>query len=412
MLQLDGRAGGRSFGPLPSRFFAVALLVAVAGCGGSAPAGPLQITLQQNPASRSRPAVVEVAGLTPRELSSLRGAQLGIDQWQALLRITVGDNASPTSTPPVQGGYQVTDSAVTFTPLFPFDPGRAYRVTFDPARLPVHVPDRQTDLVATVVRIPAVATEPSTVVTAVHPSADVWPENLLRFYIEFSAPMGNAAAEDFVRILDQTGREVALPFLATEAVFWNPDHTRYTLFFDPGRVKEDIRPNRELGRPLRAGGKYVLEISTDWRDAQGQPLKAAYRREFRVGPADKSPILMSSWRIAAPGAGTRDPLVVTFPKPLDHGLLARALGVETRDKRMVDGTITLEAADTRWLFTPAGPWRAGEFDLVALEVLEDPVGNRIMHPFEVAAEANKDQPPDEFRRGFAIAGAGPGGTQP
>jgi hypothetical protein len=347
---------------------------------------------------------VEVTGLTPRELAGLRGAQLGSDQWQALLSITVGENASPASVPPVQGAYQITDAALTFVPLFPFDPGRAYRVAFDPSRLPVHVADRQPDVVATVVRVPAVATEPSTVVTAVHPAADVWPENLLRLYIEFSAPMGNGSARDFVRILDQAGREVTIPFLAIEADFWNPDHTRFTLFFDPGRVKQDIRPNKELGRPLRAGGKYTLEISTDWRDAQNQPLKASYRRAFRVGPADAKPILMSSWRIAAPVAGTRDPLVVTFPKPLDHGLLARALSVETKDKRTVDGTITLEAADTRWRFTPAGPWSIGEFDLVALEILEDPVGNRIMHPFEVQADSNKDQPPDEFRRAFKIAG--------
>ncbi len=384
------------------RLLPFVLLGLFVDCGGSAPAGPLQITLQQNPASRSRTAVVEVTGLTPRELASLRGAQLGSDQWQALFRITVGDNASPTSIPPVQGAYQVTDAALTFVPLFPFDPGRAYRVAFDPSRLPVHVVDRRPDVVTTVVRVPAVATEPSTVVTAVHPAADVWPENLLRLYIEFSAPMGNGSARDFVRILDQAGREVPIPFLAIEADFWNPDHTRFTLFFDPGRVKQDIRPNKELGRPLRAGGKYTLEISADWRDAQNQPLKTAYRREFRVGPADAKPILMSSWRIAAPSAGTRDPLVVTFPKPLDHGLLARALSVETKDKRLVDGTITLEAADTRWLFTPAGPWPSGGFDLVALEILEDPVGNRIMHPFEVPAEANNDQPPDEFRRGFSI----------
>ena len=33
------------------------------------------------------------------------------------------------------------------------------------------------------------------------------------------------------------------------------------------------------------------------------------------------------WRVMPPAARTRDPLVVTFPEPLDHGLLARALGV-------------------------------------------------------------------------------------
>ena len=56
-----------------------------------------------------------------------------------------------------------------------------------------------------VVRLPAVATEPTTVVTALHPSAEVVPENLLRVYIEFSAPMGNGAGLDFVKLVELSG---------------------------------------------------------------------------------------------------------------------------------------------------------------------------------------------------------------
>ena len=60
----------------------------------------------------------------------------------------------------------------------------------------------------------------------------------------------------------------------------------HSVFFDPGRVKDNILPNRQIGRPLRAGHTYTLEVSTGWHDAQGQPLKAVFRRSFRVGPAD------------------------------------------------------------------------------------------------------------------------------
>jgi hypothetical protein len=342
------------------------------------PGGP-RITLQFP--TRNEPALVTVTGLGGQDLSSLRDARLTGDQWQALLTITVRDAAlDSVHRPPVQGRYGVTPSAITFTPIYPFDPGRAYDVVFNRALLPGAPPSPP---VVAVVQLPAVAHTPSTIVTAVYPSAEQWPENMLRLYIEFSAPMGNAGALDFVRLTDARGGPVDIPFLPVQADFWNADHTRYTLFFDPGRVKQGIRPNEELGRPLRAGEKYTLQISADWRDAQGQPLKAPYRREFRVGPSEESPIAPARWRLMPPAARTRDQFVVTFPTPLDRGLLARALGVEDSAHRTVDGEITLDAAETRWMFRPAAPWTAGEYQLVALSILEDPAGNRIGRAFEV-----------------------------
>src|SRR4029077_3540063 len=139
-------------------------------------------------ASRVLPAYVAVTGLDAAELSSLRTRAATDAGWPSLLTITVGGGG--TGTPPVEGRYAVTGTVITFTPLFPFDPGRPYRVVFDPSRLP-H--PRQAAVIAEVVRLPAVATEPTTVVTAVYPSAGVVPENLLRIYIEFSAPMGSGA---------------------------------------------------------------------------------------------------------------------------------------------------------------------------------------------------------------------------
>ena len=58
--------------------------------------------------------------------------------------------------------------------------------------------------------------------------------------------------------------------------------------------------------------------------------------------ADAQPLDPRAWRIEPPAAGSRHALVVTFPKPLDHGLLMRALGV-ARDGESIAGDITVEA---------------------------------------------------------------------
>jgi len=384
-------------------FAALAAVMAVA-CSRQAGAPPsiaLEIALHEP--HGDRPAYVEVSGLSPSERSSLNGLTGNGAGWQSLLKVTVGEVVDD-SLPPVQGRYAATEAGLTFTPLFPFDPGRAYVVRFDPARLPT---PRQAAAVSQVVRLAAPERHPAARVTAVYPDIAVLPENTLRLYIEFSAPMGNGAAVDFVRLLDERGQEVPFPFLPVEADFWNRDHTRYTLFFDPGRVKQGILPNRESGRPLQAGREYTIQVSAEWRDADHQPLAAAYSRKFRAGRPETRPIAMSAWRITTPSAGTRNPLVVAFPATLDHGLLERALGVQTADGGSINGEAVLNASDTRWTFTPRLAWEAGGYDLVALAILEDPAGNRIGRAFEVdMTRPSGDSPADVFRVPFRIGGTG------
>ena len=182
-------------------------------------------------------------------------------------------------------------------------------------------------------------------------------------------------------------------------------NTRDTRFFDPGRVKQDL-PNQQLGR-LPSPVTAYTEVSADWHDAHGQPLAAPYRRMFRVGPSEARPLSMASWRLAPPRAGTREPLVVTFPAPLDHGLLSRALALEAAGGNSIDGDVVLEADDTRWAFRPRSPWSPGEYRLVAQSILEDPAGNRIGRAFEVdMTRSGPDVPVETFRTSFRVADAG------
>ena len=171
-------------------------------------------------------------------------------------------------------------------------------------------PWRQPRLQRVVTVAGAPASTLDTVVKQVYPSGRVLPENMLRFYIEFSAPMGRGGPRSSTSVsLTDDGKEVVDPFLPVEAEFWNPERTRFTLFFDPGRVKRGIKPNRDMGRALVAGRRYTLIVSDGlarWaRPAAQRGVPAHVHR----GPGRrKRRSIRPTWKIAAPTAGTRGPV--------------------------------------------------------------------------------------------------------
>jgi hypothetical protein len=379
------------------RALAVLLTAASAACSAPASSEPpatLRITLA------GQADAIDVAGLSGRDLDRLRSAPWKQADWERLFRVTVApDNGGEA----MLGTYAVTADLVRFTPRFPFDPGRQYAVTIDPSRLPGGTPSPV--VTATVAR-PALPMGAPTVVVDVYPSAGTLPENQLRMYVQFSAPMARRGALQHMRIVDEAGREVEDPFLPLDTDLWNEDATRLTVLFDPGRVKRGILPNVEMGRAFHPGRRYTLVIAGTWPDGQGRPLASEFRRTFRVGPPNERPIDLADWRIRPPAAGSRDPLRVAFPTALDHGLLHSALGV-AREGRAIHGVIAVDSGETRWLFTPRDPWQAGPHALVVLTTLEDPAGNRIGRAFEVPGGGPAVKPPDAVTLPFEIPGAAP-----
>jgi len=370
---------------------ALALAPACSQSGGTAPERASDTPRIRLATSSSGQRTIDVEGLPAADLEHLERAAPSREAWQAILRVQVAGADPAAELPPVLGDYAVHAEALRFTPRFPFDAGQRYAVVFDPSSLPsargrsAPTPPRA---LRAMVEVPAPDREPSTRVVAVYPTGPEVPENHLRLYIVFSAPMGLGSGNAHVRLLDERGNPVADAFLPLDVDLWNADRTRYTVLYDPGRVKRGIRPNAELGRPLSADRRYTLAIDAAWRDAAGQPLVAPFRREFRVGSPRERALDPAAWRLDLPARGTRDPLAVRFPVSLDYGLLQRALHVADGGGRPLAGEIRVEQAETRWTFAPRAPWRAGEYQLVAAATLEDVAGNRIGRPFEVdAAEA-------------------------
>src|SRR5262249_29555981 len=117
----------------------------------------------------------------------------------------------------------------------------------------------------------------------------------------------------------------------------------------------------------------------------GLPLASEFRHRYRVGPPDEKALQTADWRITAPSAGTRDAVKVTFPRPLDYGLLQRSLTV-SRGSRTLAGDPRVSDGETRWEFVPRSEWERGPYVLTVLPILEDLAGNRIGRAFEVMSK--------------------------
>ena len=355
------------------RVAAISAPLVAAACGtGDSPSKP---AIALHGPQNGRPAYIEVTGLSRADLRALQAPSPGDEQWKRILRISVSEGA-----PGMLGTYAVADT-LRFTPQFALDAGRQYFVTFDPAQLP-GASAAVGGAIRSVVSLPAASRSPTTTVARVYPSGDTVPENLLRMYVEFSGPMSRPSGIPHMKLLGSDGREIAGAFLPLDYEFWNPAHTRFTALLDPGRVKSGILPNTQMGQVLDSGRTVTLVISREWRDEHGQPLKDGFRRVFKVGAPAVKALNPHGWTIEPPVPGNRSPLVVTFPVPLDHGLLLRALGA-TRDGTPLAGDVTISQGETRWTFAPHEPWHAGEHHLLALDTLEDPAGNQIGRAFEV-----------------------------
>ncbi len=350
--------------------WAVAALALIVGCGGqgvaptpSPAAGPppdVRPTVRLNGEADG---TFEVSGFSASELARLNAADV--------FSVRVDGKAD---VPPLLGTYSVAGSTLSFKPRFPLQRGVRYRAAVRATgdKLPVE----ETFLLPKPQEAP-------TVVEQVYPTRDVLPENLLRFYVHFSAPMSRGDVYKYVRLLGPGGKPVESPFLELEQELWDASSRRFTLLIQPGRIKRGLVPREELGPVLEEGKTYTLEISREWPDAEGEPLKETYRKTFRAAAPDETQPDPKAWKVQAPAAGRGEALVVTFPKPLDHAMLERVLWVTDGQGKNVEGTVAVTDGETCWRFTPKEPWRAGAYDLVADTVLEDPAGNSIARPFEV-----------------------------
>ena len=290
------------------------------------------------------------------------------------------------------GEKRLDGERLLFEPRFPWEPGLTYEASYDDPERPLR--HRFT------IALPEYE---DTWVQAVHPGSDSLPANLLKLYVQFSGPMSRGEAYRRLHLVDVERGEVELPFLELEQELWDTTGTRFTLFFDPGRIKREVRPLEEVGPALVSGRTYRLVVDAAWLDTHGQPLRGPFEMRFRVTEPDRKQSAPERWTIEPPAGGTREAVEVGFDEPLDHALLERMLSVEDPDGARVSGEITIAEGEESWSLIPALTWRAGRHSLVIDTRIEDRSGNSVGRPFEVPMdERERADPPQLIRLSFVI----------
>lgn len=289
---------------------------------------------------------------------------LEVDSISQHLQIRLENN--PTA---MLGEYSIHDDHILFKPLIPLSRGLRYEVVF------------RNDLISSI-NVPLANAAEAPVLVAVFPTSDTVPANLLKFYLQFSAPMRESEALQHIALLNDNNDTLSGVFLNLQPELWNKERTVLTVWLDPGRIKRDLVPNLQMGSPLQNGQRYSLAVSNKWKDVQGLPLRQSYNRKFLAGPRDTNSPQPQRWEMNLPEAGTVQPLEVGLREPLDYFLLQETIRILDEKGKAVGGTIRITNKETSFAFHPRKQWQPGRYRIYVDSHLEDLAGNNLERLFD------------------------------
>lgn len=301
---------------------------------------------------------------------------LDADQLSKLLTIRVQPRKGDVVLPALLGTHSFVEGELLFQSRFPLSESVRYQVELSS---PLDDPEQIfPSLLFSTHPKPKL---PAASVSAVYPSSDVLPENLLKFYVHFTAPMSRGEAYQRIHLM-QGSREIKSPFLELGEELWDIEQTRFTLFVHPGLVKRGVKPREDSGPPMSSGNEYSLRIDSAWLGADRQTLASTFIKKFRVVDADDQQPNPAMWKIGTPTANTTEPVTLTFDESLDHAMLNRVLVVCGPSGDRVEGDTTVEQHETHWSFKPTKPWKSDGYRVEIDTNLEDVSGNSLARPFE------------------------------
>ncbi|WP_435622528.1 Ig-like domain-containing protein [Flagellimonas sp.] len=271
---------------------------------------------------------------------------------------------------PILGTYSHNNGIYTFTPVVAFTSGQTYDIRKNGKPIASFTIDKS-------------SSEKAPELLAIYPSFDTVPQNLLKMYFVFSEPMQHSkSALDFIRVFDNTTQKETDVFLEMQTELWNKEHTRLTLWLDPGRIKTDLIPNREKGLPLLQNHNYTISIDSLWTSAQGNSLSKKYHRTISVVGKDLQRPNPKLWDIIVPEINTRNPLEIHFNEPMDAILVLETIQIRNSKDQTLEGTISLSENESKLVFKPIEKWTLGTYSIHVNPVLEDLAGNNLERLFD------------------------------
>lgn len=292
--------------------------------------------------------------------------------WSDILQIYTGNKAPEEMQPQVLGDYTFDGQVLRFKPRFPFELSQSYYAVFNTE-----------SKVEAIFQASSDHEEYVPLITAIYPSGNKLPANLIRFYLHFSVPMRLDDPYSKVSIIDSDNNTVKNAIYPADPALWSKDGMRLTILLDPGRIKQGLAAHEHWGLALNEGDHYRLMIQQDLQSRTGTSISNDIAFPFRVVKEDKDSPQLREWTIHSPLSGQLDPLMIEFDEPLDRAQCFRWIKVVNELGKTIDGSFDLDYHESKGLFIPRLPWQTGKYILKVYNLLEDLAGNSIRKPFEV-----------------------------
>jgi hypothetical protein len=283
---------------------------------------------------------------------------------------------------PILGKFEVVDNQRIFKPLIPFTRGLSYEVMSKGKEIAqIHVPLPKGE-------------EAIPKLTSIFPSKDTVPENLLKIYLNFSQPMKEGVALNYLALLNSDNDTVQGVFLDLQPELWNESKTQLTVWLDPGRIKRDLIPNLEMGAPLESFKDYQLVVSKGWKGQNGTAIASISTKSLTVNDRDSISPNPDNWIIKTPTINSKEGLQIDFLESLDYSLLHEVFKLKNEDGQEIPGTWKVGPGEKSITFLPTDNWEAGNYTIQIESRLEDLAGNNLNRLFETDLE-NKNEKTSE-----------------
>lgn len=269
----------------------------------------------------------------------------------------------------IQGSHKIEEDYLYFTPYFPFDRGISYIV---------RTKNSKGNFVFESFEFASNSEKAEPGVSAIYPTSDKLPENLLRFYIYFETPMKKGNSLDHIQLVDQLGNVDSSAFMQFKQELWSSDGKRLTILFDPGRIKRGVGTNLRKGPALNFGKRYRLKILSSWQDVYGRELSSSIAKEFTVVNPYRSHLDPKKWKMIAPELNSRDSLTFHFNRIIDHAIALTALELFADDQK-INGEWVLSENQNMIHFIPDSEWKSGNYSVLTYSKLEDVCGNNLQN---------------------------------
>ncbi|HEY0652575.1 MAG TPA: hypothetical protein VGD65_05575 [Chryseosolibacter sp.] len=346
---------------------------------------------------------VWVKGIDPEVLYTFNRYFNSQEDWESVFPVTVREN--PTGIV-VSGTYKVFHDAIMFTPRFPFAAKVKYTARFNTRELAdnrneVYLPMMNDSPLELNFSIDGSGTKPATVL-AIYPTADVLPENLLKFHICFSESMTLGEAYQRISLEDEKGKEIEKPFLILDQELWDGDMKVFTLLLDPGRIKRGLRPNLEMKPALHEKNRYALVIKKGWKDINGNFTDEEVVKWFSCSAADRESPVVSHFVVATP-TSEKGALVINLRESMNYVLLTESVRIFDSRGQRVEGSLVARQNESVLEFVPKHPWFERHYTIQFNPLLEDLAGNNFNRLFDEDKSSPDRQDQLSTKLSFLIA---------